>query len=439
MPREFTSIPSAQPVYPELPSIAESGGRWAPQTPTDTLATGIEASVLSDLALKTTCPVPHFTNEWAARKLHLPLHIVQQLLDELREERLVEMLGQTGPFSFRYAATQRGRERGFRLMEIAGYVGPTPVSLAAYSAMLNWQLARFPPIRPEDVASALSELVLDEQAPLLAGLGVSSGRSLFVFGPAGNGKTSVARMLHRALPGDLWIPHALAVEGDVIRLFDPLCHELAEDASPPIGNPDPRWVRIRRPLVVVGGELTLDLFDLTFSPSLRYYEAPLHLKANGGLFLIDDFGRERVDPRLLINRWITPLEHQLDYLAMQTGQKVEMPVRLLLVLATNLQPEAVTDPAFLRRLGYRLFLGPPSPENYARIFERYAVSCDVSVPQGMMEHLLQRYRDEQRELRACEPRDLIERCRDICRYRNQPLSLSVEVIDLAWAGYFGNK
>jgi hypothetical protein len=187
----------------------------------------------------------------------------------------------------------------------------------------------------------------------------------------------------------------------------------------------------------VGGELTLEHFDLTFSAAARYYEAPVHLKANGGLFVVDDFGRERIQPQQLINRWITPLEHQIDYLTLHTGQKIQVPLKLMLILATNLSPESVTDPAFLRRLGYRLHLGEPAPEQYARIFERYAGDQGVAAAPDLIARLLDRYRAEGRELRCCEPRDLIERAGDICKYRGRPLELSDEVMNLAWIGYFG--
>src|SRR5262249_46998809 len=174
------------------------------------------------------------------------------------------------------------------------------------------------------------------------------------------------------------------------------------------------------PFVVVGGELTLDLLDLVYSPTLRYYEAPAHLKANGGVFLVDDFGRERVSPEQLLNRFITPMEHQLDYRTLVTGQKTQVPLRHVLVIATNLDPARVTDPAFLRRMGYRLYLGAPTPDEYARIFQQYARRHGVTVAPEVIERLLTRYRDQKRELRACEPRGLIERARDICRVPDKP-------------------
>ena len=352
---------------------------------------------------------------------------------------MVEPLGQLGPFNLRYTITQRGRERVGRLMEICGYLGPAPVSLEAYTALLEWQIAHSPRVLAADVRSALADLVLTPEALQLAGLAVSSGRSLFVFGPPGNGKTTLGRMLHAALKGELWIPYCISVESDIIRFFDPQCHQAVDAGTEQSATIDQRWVRIRRPLVVVGGEVTLDSFDLIYSPTQRYYEAPLHFKANGGTFLMDDFGRERIEWDQLLNRWITPLEHQLDYLTIRAGQKIQVPLRQTLIIATNLNPDRVTDPAFIRRMGYRLYLGPPSPEQYTQIFERYVQRLSLSVTPEVVRRLLERYQAEGRELRCCEPRDLLQRAGDICRFQEQPLSLNEETLDLAWTGYFGNK
>ena len=185
---------------------------------------------------------------------------------------------------------------------------------------------------------------------------------MFVYGPSGNGKSSLGRQIHAALPGDYWMPHAISAGDSIIRMFDPLIHHRVELSSDLAAAVDPRWIRVRRPLVVVGGELTLDMLDLIFIPSQRYYEAPPHLKANGGVFLVDDFGRERISPDQLLNRFITPMEHQIDYFTLRTGQKIQLPLRHVLIIATNLNPEDVTDPAFLRRMGYRVFLARP-PRN----------------------------------------------------------------------------
>src|SRR5262249_35277262 len=292
-------------------------------------------------------------------------------------------------------------------------------------------------VKPDHVNEALAGLVLPERATQLAGLAVSSGRSLFIYGPSGNGKTSIGRQIHRALTGDYWIPHCISVRNNAIRLFAEQVHHRVDVPADKARLIDRRWVHIRRPRVVVGGELTLDYLDLVYSPTLRYYEAPPHLKSNGGVFLVDDFGRERVSPHQLLNRFITPMEHQFDYFTLSTGQKIQVPLRQVLIIATNLSLDTVTDPAFLRRMGYRLLLEAPTPEQYARIFHDYAKRQGAAVARGVLDGLLERYRAQNRELRACEPRDLIERARDICRFRGRPLELSAEVLDLAWTGYFG--
>jgi hypothetical protein len=431
-----TSNVTAPEDISHLPRLVATGG--APAAPLDVHDTGMDRGVLLDLALKTAYTVPQCNTEWVARQLHLPQPVAGELLEQMRTEHLLDVLGQAGPFGYRFAISQRGRERASRLLEVSGYVGPAPVSLAAYTAFLDWQLAHTPGVTPGQVETVLASLVLTPEAAQVAGLAVSSGRSLFVFGPPGNGKTSLGRLLHEALTGHLWVPHCLAVESSIIRIYDPQLHQpLPLRAEQPWAI-DQRWVCIRRPLIIAGGETTLESFDLAYSPSLRYYEAPLHLKANGGTFLIDDFGRQHVDPHELLNRWILPLEHQIDYLTLHTGQKIQVPFRQMLIVATNLLPQSVTDPAFLRRMGYRLHLDKPSPEQYADIFRRYAAGQGLAVPPDLLARLLARYTAEGRDLRACEPRDLIERVRDICKFRDAPLELTEELLSLAWVGYFGN-
>ena len=422
-----------------LPPSLDIGDEWAPKAPTGPRDTGVSPAVLRDLALKTAYTVPQFTTEWAARQLCLTQALVGEMLEQMRTDQLLEILGSSGPFGFRYAISGRGRERAARLLEISGYIGPAPVSLDAYTAMIEWQLARAPEVSREHVAASLSKLVLTEEDALLAGLAASSGRSLFVFGPPGNGKTSLGHLIHGALQGDIWIPHCIGIEENIIRVYDPQLHQAVDGASSTHWSIDRRWMKIRRPLIIGGGEMTLESFDLIHSPSLRYYEAPLHLKANGGMFLIDDFGRQRVDPHELLNRWIIPLENRIDYLTLHTGQKIQIPFLQSLIIATNLDPERVTDPAFLRRMGYRLYLAAPSPDRYRTIFEQYAGRLDIPIQPGLVERLLERYASEGRELRGCEPRDLIERVRDICRFTSRPLELNDEVMTLAWTGYFGKK
>jgi hypothetical protein len=415
------------------------GDLLAPKAPPDIAGARLEEGALTDLAVKLAATTIRFTTDWVGKRLHISEPLAAELVEQMCREGLLEesMMGsQSRP---RYRITQRGREQALRSMEVCAYIGPAPVSLEAYAAMLRWQFAATQQVRPEHVTAALSGLVLSPKAVQLAGLAVSSGRSLFIYGPAGNGKSSLGRQIHGALSGDYWIPYCISVRNSVIRLLDEQVHQRADVPGERPGTIDQRWVRIRRPLVVVGGELTLEFLDLIYSPTLRYYEAPPHLKANGGVFLVDDFGRERVSPHQLLNRFITPMEHHIDYFTLNTGQKIQMPLRHVLIIATNLNPETVTDPAFLRRMGYRLCLEAPSPEQYARIFKGYAQRQGAAVTPEVIDGLLERYRAQNRELRACEPRDLIERARDICRFHGKPLELTRAVLDLAWTGYFGTE
>lgn len=428
---------AAAPKEPNLPTLFKVGNLVAPRAPQTISAAGLEDRALADLAVKIACTTARFTTDWMARRLHISLQLVGEVLTELCVDELIEETMKITEGRSYYRVTQQGRDHGARLLEFSRYVGPAPVSLEAYRAMLKWQFANTAPVTPDDVTAALSGLVLTPEAVQMAGLAVSSGRSLFVYGPPGNGKSSVGRQIHAAIGGDFWIPHCLAVANTVIRVFDDQVHQRVDLSAERTSGIDHRWVRVRRPLVVVGGELTLEFLDLVYSPSLRTYEAPPHLKANGGVFLVDDFGRERVSPEQLLNRFITPMEHQVDYLTLATGQKIQVPLQQVLVIATNLSLERVTDPAFLRRMGYRLYLGHPTPEQYAQIFKDYAERVGTTAAPAVVEGLLARYRAENKELRACQPRDLIERARDICRFHNKPLELTREVLDVAWIGYFG--
>lgn len=423
---------------PDLPPIHKvAGDLLAPKAPETYDDVKPEKDALVDMAMKLAGTVARFDTDWAAKQLHLSLPLIRKILNNLSAEGLIEELWQTNEGSSHYRITQQGRDLAVRLMEACSYVGPSPVTLEAYAAMLRWQFATTPQVKPENVMNALSGMVVTKKTAQLAGLAVSSGRSLFVYGPPGNGKSTLGRLIHGALPGDYWIPYTISVGNSIIKVYDSLAHQIVPHDLPE--SVDNRWVRIRRPFVVVGGELTLEMLDLIYSPTLRSYEAPPHLKSNGGVFLVDDFGRERIAPEQLLNRFITPMEHSVDYFTLRTGQKIQLPLRHVLIIATNLGLETVTDPAFLRRMGYRLYLGAPTPEQYTMIFKAYAQKQGVAVAPEVIERLLDRYKEQNRELRACEPRDLVERGRDVCRFHNKPLELTQKVLDLAWIGYFGDQ
>ena len=267
---------------------------------------------------------------------------------------------------------------------------------------------------------------------------INSRRSLFLTGLPGTGKTAVAERINGALPGAIWIPYAVEIDGQIIRVFDAHCHQPANPDEVP-SEYDHRWILIRRPLVVVGGELTLENTDLTWSEAAKFYEAPFQMKSNGGTLVIDDFGRQRVPPQDLLNRWIVPLERRVDYLALHTGKKIEVPFEQLVVFSTNLDENDLTDQAFLRRMGYRARVEPPTAGAYSAIFRRAAASRGITCEQSVLDHILGKYRIERRMMKGCEPRDLLDRSADICRFEGETAKITPEIVDIAWRNYFGTS
>jgi len=405
-----------------------------PPAPENVEDTGLDFGFLADLTLKAVSSDANCTTERVAEKLGLPLPVTDTLLLHLYREKFIEIRGTEGYGRHRYGMLDRGWERAHRLFDVSSYTGPAPVSLGAYTSMSEAQEAVRPPVAPEAVRAALNHLVLSDSTLQTLGLVASSRRSLFVMGPPGSGKTTIAKSLHAAQGGDYWIPHALEVDGQVIKVFDAHNHE---PIGGDLGPHDRRWIRIKRPLVIVGGELTIETMDLVHSQTVGFYEASFQMKANGGTLVIDDFGRQRVDPRDLLNRWIIPLEGRVDYLTLHTGKKIRVPFDQLLIFATNLDVAELVDEAFMRRMGYRLRTESPSSETYELIFRNCAARWGLPHDRQLVELVLGWYAREQRRMSSCEPRDLIERCLDICRYENRTPALTAELLEVAWTNYFG--
>jgi hypothetical protein len=428
-------IDPGESITPKSPG-GDLAAELLPVIPATVEDSGLDFGFLADLTLKTVYADTSCTTERAAERLALPLPVVDHLLQHLYRERFTEIRETIGPQNRRYAMLDRGWERVRRLLDMNAYIGPAPVSLDAYSAKVRRQEGLRDAVTPERVRAACGDLILSDSTLQLLGVAANSRRSLFITGAPGNGKTSIARALHQALGGEIWIPRALAVDGTVINVFDSHNHV---PADPPPSEPyDRRWIKIQRPLVVVGGELTIESMDLTYDPTVKFYEAPFQVKSNGGTLLIDDFGRQRVQPRDLFNRWIIPLENRVDYLTLHTGKKIQVPFEQLLIFASNLTSGDLAEEAFLRRLGYRLVADSPSAETYGHIFRRAVEERRLRYDRRLLDLLLARYRDEQREMRSCQPRDLIDRCADICHYENRHFILTEPLLERAWLYYFGN-
>ncbi|MBN1305011.1 MAG: AAA family ATPase [Anaerolineales bacterium] len=439
---------------PMRPATAPGGDSFIP-TPLSSLEdTGLSSLWLQDLALKILYFRGFLSGFRIAEELALPLAgVVDQILDALKREKLLEVKssqGGLGEGGYTYAITSAGMERAREALDRSQYAGPAPVPIEVYNDSIRKQKSDRMTVTARTMRQLLSQLVISEGTFQSLGPALNSGTSIFMYGPPGNGKTSVARAFGNLIQSqDMYIPYALYLDGMVVKLYDEVSHSLASDDSGKSSGGgtnqlrttntrrDTRWVKIRRPFIVVGGELTLEGLDLVFNDVHKYYEAPFQVKANGGILLIDDFGRQQVRPRDLLNRWIVPLENRVDYLTMHTGQKIEVPFDVLVVFSTNLPPKDLVDEAFLRRLRHKVEIGDPSYDEYREIFRRVAQGKNIPFNDQGLAYLLQEwYIKHNRKLRASHPRDLCDQIIDIANYLSIQPQMTKEMLDQAAHAYF---
>ena len=379
---------------------------------------------------------------------HLYPQIIDDLMAELQYDHLVDVV-KAGAMrvSYTYRLTDEGMSRARDAMERTQYIGPFPVDIEAYRQALIIQTDDRRQVTPAEVKRALAHLTLPDSFHRQIGPAMNSGSSLFLYGPPGNGKTSVAQAIAQMLSSSdpIWLPYAITVGGQIIQVYDPMLHipfRTGGDSESTTGKTsyigvDKRWGLFHRPAVMVGGELTLEALELRFEPTTKIYEAPLQLKANGGMFLIDDFGRQPMSPRQLLNRWIVPLETRVDYLRLHSGQTLEIPFRQLIVFATNLDPADLVDAAFLRRIQMKVEVGAPDEMMFYQILVQWCQAYHIPFDKDGFVHLLQKwYREAKRPMQAVHPRDLLKIIVAICEYENTPPLMAPDWIDEACRCYF---
>jgi predicted ATPase with chaperone activity len=398
-------------------------------------------SEVEALALKCLLNRGNLTGREITDQIKLPFALIDEMLRRMKNDQLVVHRGAAPMNDYQYQLSDLGRERGRRLAEHCTYFGAAPVSVDEYIAGVNAQsLSRQHPTA-EQLESAFAELVLDRKMLDRLGPAINSGRGLFLFGSPGNGKTSLAQRVTAAFGQYVWIPRAIGVDGEIVRLFDPVNHEELP-LSPGTGlldqrKIDKRWVRIRRPTIVAGGELTMDALEVTINRSTGISEAPLQLKSNCGTLVIDDFGRQRMRVEELLNRWIVPLEMRVDFLSLPNGKKITVPFDQLIIFSTNLEPRELVDEAFLRRVPYKIEVIDPSEEQFRELFRRMGEKLGFVYRPEVVQYVIDRhFRQAGRPFRFCQPRDLLMQVRNYCIYQQRPLEMVPEFFDFAVETYF---
>ncbi len=384
-------------------SMFVAGPEYKPRTMAEV---GVRESILEDIALKTLYLHGPFSIVDLAEYARLSYDAAEQLFNRLRGKLLCEVTGMTGTIPV-IAISSQGRTRALELLSQNQYSGAMPVSLASYVAQVQKQSMRNVKVRPADIERAFAHLVFDSEVLSDLGSSLNSGNAIFLYGPPGSGKTATAEAMARAFSEDeISIPYAVEVGGQIITVYDPAIHGQETESDSEDG--DRRWVRCKRPTVTVGGELTVEMLDLQFNPITNYYDGPPQMKANNGVLVIDDFGRQRIPPEDLLNRWVVPLDRRIEYLTLAGGRKIEIPFEMLVVFASNRDPRTVLDAAFLRRIQTKIKLGTVSEEQFCEIFRRVARERRLEVDQDVLNELIFMICNNMKEeLRACHPRDLV--------------------------------
>jgi predicted ATPase with chaperone activity len=439
--------------HPELAEWEGNPAPEAPPPPESLREAGLTLAFLCDLILRSIYTRGAMIGRDLAQLLCLPFKVIREPLKFLKDEKCLQVDGGelVGEVSYRFSLTDLGRQRAQDAMEQCAYVGPAPVPLEDYVEQCYRQTVTGLLCYPEALKAPFGHLVLKEEMFNNLGPAIVSGRSVFIYGPPGNGKTAMARAIGdfmNTTGGSIYVPYAFVADGNIITVFDPSLHvvddtasEYADEADATVrrllnaGGMDQRWVRIRRPVIITGGELNLSMLDLRYYADSNFYQAPIHVKANGGVFLIDDFGRQQCSPRELLNRWILPLEDRHDFLTVASGKKFQVPFEQLIIFSTNLDPKSLVDDAFLRRIRHKVGVEAPQRDVFEKIFAANCRRLGMNYDQSAVDYLYERYYTRGRAPRASDCRDLLEIVQSICRYRRQPVHLTRDLIAEASASF----
>ena len=396
---------------------------------------GMRQTVLEGLALKTLYLAGPISVLDLSQQMRLGFDLTNELFSRMRTDLLCHVTGMRGNIPA-IAITSQGRARALELLSQNQYAGPAPVSLENYVTLIRRQSVRNMVVHRADVERAFAHLVIDSNTLSQFGTALNSGAAIFLHGPPGVGKSAAAETMARVLAEDaVWVPYAVEVDGQIIVVYDPVIHKRVEE--PKLEMTDERWVRCHRPSVLVGGELTVEMMDLQFNPSTRFYVGPVQMKANNGALIVDDFGRQRLRPEELLNRWVVPLDRGIDFLTLAGGRKIEIPFEMLVVFATNLNPASLVDAAFLRRIQTKIKLGACSDEQFHEIFRRVAAQQQLEVDPGVVDNLISVIRGTlNQELRACYPRDLVSQVCWAARFEDRKPRLDRAALMAAVDTYF---
>ncbi len=412
---------------------------FRPAEPHSLEEAGLPASLIEGLVCKYLSLVGTTSGRAIADYLCLPFGLLDPIFKDLRTRQLIVHTGSAALSDYSYALTEQGRARAQTYFEACAYVGPAPVPLSDYVLSVEAQTIRAEAPKRSQLTEAFADICVEHELFETLGPAINSGAGLFLYGSPGNGKSTLATRITMCFGQHIWVPHALLEDGQIIKLYDTAYHEPIENREESIlrsTNFDRRWIKIRRPTVVVGGELTMDSLEIRHDPRANVSEAPLQMKSNCGCLLIDDFGRQRIEPAELLNRWIVPLEARQDFLTLSTGKKFQVPFEQLIIFSTNLEPSDLVDEAFLRRIPYKIEIGNPSREEFHSLFQLYCKKIGCAYRPEVVDQLLDKHFEGKRPMRRCHPRDLLGQVRNYCAYNDLPIEMLPEYFDRVVDSYF---